>query len=167
MTCVYKEHETKTKKVSEQWPQLKIKFSLGYITWKLLFSEENGDINLWWGGGIKIWWEGGLLGRLSQVGGMSKFPAGGRGLPPILPSRKIYIYIYTPVPACVLIPLAILNPAIFSVSPEVLKNLISCPRQTKSLHSSNLLLTFNNNTYIDFRKACKHVLIPTYFIPVI
>ena len=30
MTYVYKEHEIKTKKVQEQWLQLKIKFSLGY-----------------------------------------------------------------------------------------------------------------------------------------
>ena len=37
------------------------------------------------------------------------------GPPPILPSRKTNIYIYTLVPACVLITLANLNPAIFSV----------------------------------------------------
>ena len=30
LTCVYKEHEIKTKMVQEQWLQLKMKFSLGY-----------------------------------------------------------------------------------------------------------------------------------------
>ena len=50
------------------------------------------------GGGrakIKLWWEEDLLGGFSQVGGMSKFSAGGRGLPPSFPVGKpIYIYIY-------------------------------------------------------------------------
>ena len=55
--------------------------------------------------GIKIWWEGHLLGFFSQVGGMSKLSAGGRGLPPFFPVGKP-IYIYTIVPAYVLIPLA-------------------------------------------------------------
>ena len=44
MTCVFKELETETKKVREQWLQLKIKWSLGYETWKLLFSGEDGEI---------------------------------------------------------------------------------------------------------------------------
>ena len=111
---------------------------------------------------------GGSTGKTFPGGGNEQISSWWEG-PPSHPSQyeNIYIYIYTIVPACVLIPLANLNPAIFSVSPEVLKNLVSCPRQTKSLDNSNLLLTFNNNTYIDFRKACKHVLIPTYFIPVI
>ena len=30
-----------------------------------------------------------------------------------------------------------------------------------------MIFMFNNNTYIDFRTACKHVLIPSYFIKVI
>ena len=50
MTCVYKELEIETKNVQEQWLQLKIKLSLGYKTWKLLFSGEDGEINLWWVG---------------------------------------------------------------------------------------------------------------------
>ena len=69
-----------------------------------------GELTFGGGGAmIKIWWEGDLLGGFSQVGGMKKLSAGGRGLPhSILPSRKtnIYIYIYTIVPAYVLIPLA-------------------------------------------------------------
>ena len=53
---------------------------------KLTFGE-GGE-----GGRIKIWWEGGLLGAISQVGGMSKFSAGGRGLLPFFPVGKpIYI----------------------------------------------------------------------------
>ena len=69
-----------------------------------------------WGGRIKIWWEGVLLEGFSQVGEMSKFSTGGRGLPPsFLVGKPIYIYIYTLVPVCVLITLANLNPAIFSV----------------------------------------------------
>ena len=43
MTCVYKEHQVKTKMVQEQWLQLKRSFHW-VITWKLLLSE-----------GIKIW----------------------------------------------------------------------------------------------------------------
>ena len=66
-------------------------------------QHENYDLvgRMWEltsGGGrarIKLWWEGGLLGGFSQVGGMSKFSAGGRGLPPFFPVGKpIYIYIY-------------------------------------------------------------------------
>ena len=44
MTCVYKELKIETEKVREQWLQLKIKLSLGYETWKLLFSGEDGEI---------------------------------------------------------------------------------------------------------------------------
>ena len=54
----------------------------------------------WGGGRIKIWWEGVLLEGFSQVGGMSKFSAGGRSLPPILPSRKTNIYIYLSASLC-------------------------------------------------------------------
>ena len=74
---------------------------------KLTFGE-------WGGGRIEIWWEGVLPEVFSQVGGMSKFSAGGRDLPPSFPVGK-QIYIYTLVPDCVLITLANLNPAIFSV----------------------------------------------------
>ena len=57
----------------------------------------------------------------SSTGGI--FPGGGNkqifswweGLPPILPSRKTNIYTYALVPACVLITLVNLNPAIFCV----------------------------------------------------
>ena len=96
----------------------------------------------------------GLLGGFSQVGRP----------PPILPSRKTNIYIYTIVPACVLIPLANHNPAIF-LSPKVLK-LNKLPKAGKSPVNSNLFLMFSNNTYIDLRTASKHVLIPSYFIQV-
>ena len=72
MICVSKYHEIKTKKVQEQQLQLKIKFSLGYITWKLLFRGEDAESNPWcwrWGeGSIKISWErgvGGSTGRIS------------------------------------------------------------------------------------------------------
>ena len=58
------------------------------------------------GKGIKIWWEGHLLGGFSQVGGMSKLSAGGRGLSPLFPVGKP-IYIYTIVSAYVLIPVII------------------------------------------------------------
>ena len=165
MTCVYKEHEIKTKKVQEQWLQLKMKFSLGYKTWKLLFSGEDGEINLWWVGRredknlvvvvvvvVVVVGRGVLLEGFSQVGGMSQFSAGGRGLPPSFPVGKP-IYICTSVPGCVLITLANLNPAFFFLSPEVLKNLISCPRQTKSPDNSNLLLMFNNNIMISEQPA--------------
>ena len=67
------------------------------------------------GGETKIWWEGDLLGEFSHMGGMSKLSADGRGLPPILPSTKTNIYIYTIVPAYALIPLANHNSVIFSV----------------------------------------------------
>ena len=54
---------------------------------KLTFGE-------WGGERMKIWWEGVLLEGFSQVGGMSKFSAGGRSLPPSFPAGKpIYIYI--------------------------------------------------------------------------
>ena len=38
ITCVSIECEVKTKMVQEQWLQLKMKFLLGYLTWKLSFS---------------------------------------------------------------------------------------------------------------------------------
>ena len=116
----------------------------------------------WWGGGgggggeDKHLLGEGLLGGFSQVG---------EGLPQSFPVGKP-IYIYTIVPAGVLIPLANHNPAIF-LSPKVLKNLKSCPRQTKSCDNSNVLLMLNNNTYIDPRTASRHVLIPSYFIQMI
>ena len=97
----------------------------------------------------------GLLGGFSQVG---------EGLPQSFPVGNQYIY--TIVPVGVRIPLANPNPAIF-LSPKVLKNLISCPRQTKSCDNSNVLLMLNNNTYIDPRTASRHVFIPSYFIQMI
>ena len=63
-------------------------------------------------------------------------------------------------------PIAKHNPAIFSV-PQELQNLISPSRQTKNPDNSNVLYMFNNNTYIDFRTACNHVLIPSCVIQVI
>ena len=65
-----------------------------------------------------------------------------------------------------LIPHSKHNPAIFSV-PQELQNLISPSRQTKNPDNSNVLYMFNNNTYIDFRTACNHVLIPSCVIQVI
>ena len=123
-----------------------------YLVWRM------GKLGEWGGGRIKIWWwwwwgeRGVLLEGFSQVGRMSKFSAGGRGLPPSFPVGKP-IYICTSVPGCVLITLANLNPAFFFLSPEVLKNLISCPRQTKSPDNSNLLLMFNNNILISEQPA--------------
>ena len=168
MICVYKEHEIKTKKVQEQWLQLKIKFSLGYKTWKLSFSAEDGEINLWWVGRRedRNLVGGGSTGGIFPGGGNEQIFSWWEGSAPILPSRKTNIYIYTLVPDYVLITLQTLTQQFF-LSPEELKNLISCPRQTKSRDNSNLLLMFNNNTYIDFRTACKHILIPSYFIQVI
>ena len=91
------------------------------------------------GEGIKIGWEGGLLGGFSQMGGTSKISAGGSGLPPFFPVGKpiyIYIYIYTIVPACVLITpqqittLANHNPAIFS-DPQGTEKLNKLPQADK------------------------------------
>ena len=110
-----------------------------------------GELNFGEGGGveIKIWWEGDLQGGFSQVVGISKLSARGRGLPPSPPSfpvgKPIYIYIYHSVSLCTDPP----------SKPQVLKNL-SCPRHTKSPDNSIVLLMFNNNTYIDFRTAYKH-----------
>ena len=53
------------------------------------------------------------------------------------------------------------NPAIFSVAPgtENLNN-PPPPRQTKAMiYNSNVLHIVNNNTYADFRKAYKDILI--------
>ena len=87
-----------------------------------------------------------LLGGFFQVGGKSKFSAGGRGLPSFFPVEKP-IYIYNIVLACVQILLINHNPSI-SLSPEVLKNVISRPRHAKSPDNSNVFLVFSNNTYI-------------------
>ena len=76
-----------------------------------------------------------LLRGFFQVGGKSKFSAGGSGLPSFFPEEKP-IYIYNLVLACVLIPLVNHNPSI-SLSPEALKNVISRPRHAKSPDNSN------------------------------
>ena len=65
ITCVYKEHEIKTKMVQEQWLQIKMK-----LTWKMLFSAR--EINLWWeekkfGGGSL------MRGIFLGLGEMNKF----------------------------------------------------------------------------------------------
>ena len=62
-------------------------------------------------------------------------------------------------------PVANHNPAI-SHDPTGTENLTSHPKQTKSLNNSNMLHILNNNTYSDFRRAYKHVLIPNYVIRV-
>ena len=76
MICVYKEYEVKFKMVQEQWLQLKMKFLLGFLTWKLLFSGR-----LTFGGGDKnLKWEQSNGGKWSfQVGEMKKFLAIGGG----------------------------------------------------------------------------------------
>ena len=127
MTCVYKERGIKTKKVQEQWPQLKIKFSLSYKTWKLLFSGEDGEINLWWvGREDKNLMGGGSTGGIFPGGGNEQiFSWWEEPPPPSFPVGKP-IYIYTLVPACVLITLANLNLAIFSV-PRGTENLNKLP----------------------------------------
>ena len=56
------------------------------------------------------------------------------------------------------------NPSISSV-PQVLKKLTS--PLPPSLDNSNMLLTFNSNTYNDSRTVSKHILIPSYVIQVI
>ena len=50
------------------------------------------------------------------------------------------------------------NPAISSV-PQSLKILTSPPRQTKSPDNSNTLNMFNNNTYTNFKRTYKHMLL--------
>ena len=60
----------------------------------------------------------------------------------------------------VLIPLPNHNPAI-------LRSLKKSPRQTKSLGDSYILHVSNNNTYINFRAAYKHILVPRYAFQVI
>ena len=57
-------------------------------------------------------------------------------------------------------------PTFFSSS-QVLKNLISPPKQRKSPNNPNLLQIFDNNIYTDFGTAYKHVLNPTYIIQMI
>ena len=77
-----KEYEIKTKIEQEHWLQLKMLFLLGY-NWKLLFS---GGVELTFGGegegnkNLVVWEDFSSWG-----GGMSKFSAGGRGLPPSPP----------------------------------------------------------------------------------
>ena len=98
-------------------------------------------------------WEDKNLVGDESTGGI--FPGGGKeqifswweGSPLILPSRKTNIYIYNIVLACVQILLINHNPSI-SLSPEVLKNVISRPRHAKSPDNSNVFLMFSNNTYI-------------------
>ena len=69
-----------------------------------------------WGRRIKIWWEGGSAGGIFPGGGNEQIFSWWEGPPPsFLVGKPIYIYIYTLVPACVLITLANLNPALFSV----------------------------------------------------
>ena len=58
---------------------------------------------------------GGSTGGIFPGGGNEQIFSWWEEPAPILPSRKTNIYIYTLVPACVLITLANLNPAIFSV----------------------------------------------------
>ena len=60
--------------------------------------------------------------------------------------------------ALVLIPLVNHNPAISSL-PQALKILASPLRQTKSPDNPNTLNMFNNNIYINFKTAYKHMLI--------
>ena len=95
MTCVYEKHEIKT---SFHW----------FITWKLLFNRENGEINpCWVGGGAGVtkicgWGVGGLLGRFSQVAendhilswweGTSSYPSQQEN--PVCMYVHIYKYIY-------------------------------------------------------------------------
>ena len=55
----------------------------------------------------------------------------------------------------------------FFLSPQALKKLTSPPMQAKRPDNSNMLLMFNNNIYVDFRTAYKHILIPSYVILVI
>ena len=47
------------------------------------------------------------------------------------------------------------------------KDLTSLPRHTKSPDHSNMFHLFHNNTYSDFRRVYKHVLISSYIIRVI
>ena len=105
------------------------------------------ELTFGWGGGIKIWWEGGLLGGSSQMEG----------------EEWANVQLFNLVPGYVLIPLANHNLAIFSV-PQGTEELNKLPQAD---NNSNVLLMFDNNSYIDFRTACKHVLIPSYFIQVI
>ena len=64
MTCVNKEYEVHIKMEHELWLLLKIKFLLGYITWKLLFSTEikalvedsTAENFPWWRVGWEYFW---------------------------------------------------------------------------------------------------------------
>ena len=55
----------------------------------------------------------------------------------------------------------------FFLPPQALENLASPTRQTKFLDNFNTLHMFNNNTYPDFRRAYKHILISSYVIQLI
>ena len=87
-------------------------------------SGENGGINFWWGGGGR-----GIYWGIFPGGRMSKFSAGGKGLPPSFPVGKL-INIDTIVPGCVLIPLANHNSRIFSV-PRGTEKLNKLPQAQK------------------------------------
>ena len=58
------------------------------------------------------------------------------------------------------------NPEIFSV-PPCTKKLNKSLQADKNPDNSNVLYMFDNNTYIDIRTACNHVLIPSCVIQVI
>ena len=121
---------------------------------------------LTYGGEDKNLVGGESTGGIFPGGGNEQISAGGRSLAPSFPVGKpIYIYIYNSTSLCT-DPFCKPLPSNY-FCPEVLKNLISCPRQTKDPDDSNVLLMFNNNTYIDFRTAYKHVLIPSYYNEVI
>ena len=62
----------------------------------------------------------------------------------------------------------IANPKIvYFFWPPGTEKLNMSPRQIKSPDNSNLLHMFNSYTYTDFRRAYKHILIPSYLIRVI
>ena len=62
----------------------------------------------------------------------------------------------------------IANPKIvYFFCPPGTEKLNKSPRQIKSSDNSNLLHIFNNYAYTDFRRAYKHILIPSYLTRVI
>ena len=86
ITCVHKEHEIKTKRYRSNDYSYKWSFHW-VITWKLLFSGEDGRINFWWGGGggmIKILWKEGSTGGIFPDGGNEQIFSWWEGPPPIL-----------------------------------------------------------------------------------
>ena len=165
MTCVYEKHEIKT---SFHW----------FITWKLLFNRENGEINhCWVGGGAGVtkicgWGVGGLLGRFSQVAendhilswweGTSSYPSQQENPVCMYVNiyKYIYIYIYKYIYIYTYIYIHIYIYVHYSVSlgtdlpgkPQPSYSFCST-RHTKSPDNSNILLMFNNNTYTDFGTA--------------